>query len=204
MPTCSRCQKELPRSDFAKAQLKKSPDQRKCKSCVAIVMETSEHTETSQSVHQEESTSPPKSPSTATPANKESKQATEQSAAPATTSPPEAKGQTSDSDESTDSLKATIAKLQSDLDKALQTNKEQEKVHQEKITQLETKANQGMQGMERAKQKIAHLETLAGEAINGLKAVQVQASAEIDSLKKQLVAVEEERDQLLAEKGAKK
>ena len=50
---------------------------------------------------------------------------------------------------------------------------------------------------------ISHLETLAGEAVASLKAVQEQASAEIESLKTSLSLVTAERDQLLSEKGTK-
>lgn len=193
MPQCSRCLKEFPRSDFAKAQLKKSPDQRKCKPCVTLVMESSEHTETSQSARQDDTATTPGSPvKTTEPAGIENKETTEQSTAPATAD--------SNDTDSNAALKATIAKLQADVDKALQANKDQEAAHQQRVKQLETKASQGMQGMERAKQKIAHLSTLANEAVTGLKQVQKQASAEIDSLKTQLATVTTERDQLLKDK----
>jgi hypothetical protein len=98
----------------------------------------------------------------------------------------------------TESVMATIAKLKQDLEKAQQTIKDQQIAHEQKVKQLEAKANQGFQGMERAKETIVHLESLAVEAVNGLKAVQEQASAEIDLLRKKLAMVEAERDDLLA------
>ena len=181
MPQCSMCHKDFTRSEFAKAQLKKSPDQRKCKACVLIHLENSEHTASS---NQHDNPTP----ATVTPVKTESPQSTKESAA-------------IDSSDVTE-LKATIAKLQSDLAAAKLTIQDNEKAHQEKVEQLEAKATQGFQGMERAKEKIGHLEQLAVEAVNGLKAVQEQASAEIELLRKKLAVVEAERDDLLAKSAA--
>ena len=156
------------RAEFAKAQLKKSPDQRKCKACVAIHLENSEHTAGS---NQHENPAP----ATVTPSKTESPQSLKEAATTAAA--------TTDSSDVTE-LKATIAKLQSDL------------------AQEQARAKEGFQGMERAKEKIVHLEQLAVEAVNGLKAVQAQASAEIELLRKKLAVVEAERDDLLAKSAA--
>ncbi|KAL3918683.1 MAG: hypothetical protein SGILL_004118 [Bacillariaceae sp.] len=159
------------------------------------MLESSEHTNSSNQHDNPTATGP----ATITPVKTESPQSTKESVVPPTTTTTAAIPDTSDPEE----LKAIIAKLQSDLAKAQQTIQENEMAHQEKEKQLDAKANQGFQGMERAKEKIGHLEQLAVEAVNGLKAVQEQASAEIELLRKKLAVVEAERDDLLAKSAAK-
>ena len=169
MPQCCGCHKEFPRSDFSKAQLKKSPDQRKCKVCV---IDSSEH-------QQEDITSYPAGTS---PRDASTSMTTATPQPQDTPQPP------------------TDTKLQLELEKARQVNKDQEEAHQKHVAELENKATEAFQGMERAKAKITHLESLAQEAITGLKTVQEQASAEINALRKKLEELQAERDRLLAER----
>jgi molecular chaperone GrpE (heat shock protein) len=174
MPQCCVCHKECTRGDFSKAQLKKSPDQRKCKNCLTAVSLL--HESSSEYHHHQQ---PQNISVVAQPTEKERIDGQEK--APSTSS----SGCCVE-----DALKDEIAKLQTQL-------REIEATHQTKILQLESKVSEAFQGMERAKRKIAHLETLAGEAVASLKTVQEQAAAEFDSLRKQLEQAQAERHSVL-------
>ena len=196
MPQCSSCSKEFPKSDFSKAQLKKSHDQRKCKNCVLEIQEQ-EHS------HSHNAGDEPVVPVAPVVAEKnvDGPLTTPAAATPATTTTTTTTSGSHEGDDDNDvsKLKSTIERLQKELESTKQQMKEQEIAHQTKVQELERKASEAFQGMERAKQRITSLESLAGETIASLKDVQTQASEEIESLRIALLKAETERDRLLAE-----
>jgi hypothetical protein len=205
MPPCCVCHKDFTKGDFSKAQLKKSPDQRKCKTCVtgSLLLHESSH-----EYHLPQTQYTDLAAATTTTRKSEEDEAVADIVV-VVVEPTNTAELTTEEDndrqhntsklsfngvEEKDALKAQIIQLQTQL-KEIQTT------HQKEIQQLESKLSEAFQGMERAKQNIVHLESLATEAIANLNTVQEQAAIEFQSLRYQLEQAQKaERHNFLSKK----